>query len=419
LLLVAATASVTCAGPTDAPEPPTAPAVSLEVSGPGSLIAGQFALVNVTARDAAGQVLTPTPAVSYWSSDAGIATVTNEGVVTARHRGEATITVRRDSASATFTVAVTARLIMTVVPRYIWTAWSAEDQVQGSFSCHSARDICRVPFAVTDSLQFVVTQTDVNGNTIDSAPASSWQSTDPSAVSVNSAGLAIALLPNRQAVISASTPYGTASAAVTVSDVAVGEPAMVRFAHTAEGLGPITWYTNRIPPVTLTYGQSVDLAVPSGTFYAITAGLPEGAYDAQDFYGSIRPGDHLSLYGVAGWDQGWLTSTWGRHDAIPADSGLVRVVQSSDFPVVYLRDTGEPRAGLPQLCYFDPGIPSDFYQRAGGTFDLILQQKAAGTFFDTTGASTRLPVTVPSGQAVTLVLTGRSIATASYFVFPD
>jgi hypothetical protein len=260
---------------------------------------------------------------------------------------------------------------------------------------------------------------DVNGDAIDSAPATSWESSNPAALSVSSTGLAIALQPGQHSVVSASTPYGSVSAEVVVSDVPVGEPAMVRFAHTAEGLGPITWHSNRLPPVTLSYGQSVELAVPSGTFYAVTDGLPEGVYDAQDFYGTIRPGDMLSLYGISGWDQGFLTAAWSRHDVIPADSGLIRVIQGSEFPVVYLRETGEAKAGLPQLCYFDPGLPSDFFPRAEGAFDLILQQKRPGTYFDTTGAYTRLPATITAGHAVTLVLTGKSLATASYFAFTD
>jgi hypothetical protein len=272
---------------------------------------------------------------------------------------------------------------------------------------------------VSDSLQFTVRQVDVNGDAIDSAPATGWESSNPSALSVSSTGLVIALQPGQHGVIAASTPYGPISAEVVVSNVPVGEPAMVRFAHTAGGLGPITWHSNRLPPVTLTYGQSVELAVPSGTFYAVTEGLPEGAYDAQDFYGTIRPGDKLSLFGVSGWGQGWLTPAWNRHDLIPADSGLVRVIQGSDFPVIYLRETGELKAGLPQLCYFDPGLLSDFFPRVEGAFDLILQQKRPGTYFDTTGAYTRLPATVPAGHAVTLVLTGKSLATAGYFAFTD
>jgi hypothetical protein len=394
--------------------------VSLEVAGPGSLVAGQSALLTVTARDAAHQTVTPTPAVSFWSSDAGVVTVTNEGVLTARGRGEATITVRRDTASATLAVAVTTRLVLTAIPGHVWSAWSVDDQSRPwAISCHTPSERCSVPFAVSDSLQFTVQQVDVNGDAIDSAPATSWESSNPAALSVSSTGLAIALQPGQHSVVSASTPYGSVSAEVVVSDVPVGEPAMVRFAHTAEGLGPITWHSNRLPPVTLSYGQSVELAVPSGTFYAVTDGLPEGVYDAQDFYGTIRPGDMLSLYGISGWDQGFLTAAWSRHDVIPADSGLIRVIQGSEFPVVYLRETGEAKAGLPQLCYFDPGLPSDFFPRAEGAFDLILQQKRPGTYFDTTGAYTRLPATITAGHAVTLVLTGKSLATASYLAFTD
>ena len=67
--------------------------------------------------------------------------------------------------------------------------------------------------------------------------------------------------------------------------------------------------------------------------------------------------------------------SWPPAASIPTDSGLVRLVQSSPAMVVYLRERGAPSSGLPELCYFDPGVVSDYFVRPAGDFDVIGQAK--------------------------------------------
>ena len=125
----------------------------------------------------------------------------------------------------------------------------------------------------------------------------------------------------------------------------------------------------------------------------------------------IPPNAKQSLYGV-GPTSLYLVPMWGP-DEVLAESGMVRLLQGSGYLVVYLRPSGAPIEGLPEQCYFDPGVYSDYYVRRPGPFDLLLQAKYEAR------DSVRLPATAPAGRPVTLVLTGSSAETASYMTFPD
>jgi hypothetical protein len=118
-LVVAALACGACAddSPLLSPDLPgsnptsDAPAVSLTVSPDGGTLApGGTLQLSVAARDAQGAV-TVTPAVTWWSTDDAVATVTPGGVVTARATGIAYIiaqgTAVRDTATVTVATGAT------------------------------------------------------------------------------------------------------------------------------------------------------------------------------------------------------------------------------------------------------------------------------------------------------------------------
>jgi hypothetical protein len=197
---------------------------------------------------------------------------------------------------------------------------------------------------------------------------------------------------------------------VLVDGTQAGLPATVRFANGAPEQGPVTFRPSRGEPVTLSPGESVDVAVGSGFFF-VTLDVPPGQEPLRPWLTLIPPDGKLSLYAV-GRPNRYLSPLWGPSEVVP-DSGMVRLVQGSGYLVVYLRPKGAPIDGVPEQCYFDPGLHSEYYIRPPEPFDLLLQAKYLAT------DSVRLTADAPAGRPVTLVLTGSSAETASYMAFPD
>ena len=208
----------------------------------------------------------------------------------------------------------------------------------------------------------------------------------------------------------ATEDEGSATTTVAVDATEAGLPATVRFAHAAPELGPVTFRPSRGEPVTLSAGQSVDVAVGSGFFYVTLDVLP-GQAPFQPWTTMIRPDAKLSLYAVGGTDL-YLSAMWGPNEVV-ADSAMVRLVQGSSYLVVYLRPSGASIEGTPEQCYFDPSFYTEYYVRPPEPFDLLLQAKYQAA------DSVRLAADAPAGRPMTLVLTGHSAETAGYMTFPD
>jgi len=405
-IIVAAVALSSCNSPTDSRgrepnEPPTAP-ITLEISAPESLVVHGWELVNVTAKNQRGEVVRLSAPARWWSSDSSVASVSDSGVVYATQRGTAMIYVNAGGATATVSLRVVALVRLTAEP-FLGrvTYW---------------------PMAIGDTLRFRATMLDVNGVPIGEFPSATWMSGNPDAVSVSDAGEAVARQPNTVATITASTADGPATADIHVTDGFPGVLATVRFAHAALGVGPVTFrfLSNLGAPITLSFGESIERQIPAGEFLVQTSGLPSGDPTYYAYWSRaeelLRPGDHLSLYVVGDATQAFLTPAWDNtpSGSVPSDSGLVRLVQGwSPFGVVYLRATGAPISGLPELCYFDPAEVSEYFRLGAGPFDLILQTKYGPK------AAARIAAEAQAGHAVTLVLIGNDAKTAGVLAFRD
>jgi hypothetical protein len=275
-----------------------------------------------------------------------------------------------------------------------------------------------LPMAVGDHVQLGVTLVDVSGTPIPDLPAVTWASSNPNAVSVDPSGVVTTHQGNSRATVSAATADDTVSLGIKVIDVPAGEPATLRIANVIPGLGPVRFQLSQGPEVSLAYGQSVEVPIVSGTLHVGTKGIPPGDPSLGDpsgeFLGLIRPGDHLSLYSAGSTRSGFLQALWPDTVAVPADSVLVRLVQSSPVLVVYLRPQGDPPSGLPELCYFDPGTVSPYFARPAGNFDVIGQEK-----YTQSGEVGRVAASVPAGHAVTLVLTGGGEQPLGVMTFMD
>jgi hypothetical protein len=359
------------------------------------LIVHQSELLTLTANDAQGHPVVAAP-VTFTSSNTGILQVSLGGVVTAVARGTATITVKRDTVSARLTLSVKARVMLTPAAGWEWAN--------------------HVLPSVGDTVQLVANYVDFNGLLLERAQPTDWQSSDPAAVSIDATGLAIALQAGQAATITASTPDGLGVTQIFAQ--VEGPPISVRFVHAAPSLGPITFHAHGLTPVTLQFGETADMAVTTSDIYVTTDGMPAAEIDRRQLYAGIIPGSTLALFAIQGTNMSGLVAAWGTTDPIPADSGLVRLIQSSNVPVAYLRPSGETGLGRPKLCYFDPGDPSPYYSLPGGAFDVLLQRKVGFTV-DSTLAYAQLAASVPAGHAVTLVLTGTMPSSAGFIAFSD
>jgi hypothetical protein len=203
---------------------------------------------------------------------------------------------------------------------------------------------------------------------------------------------------------SASAPDAEVRVRVRVLNVVAGQPASLRIVHGIPGVDHIQFVVSQGSPVSLSFGESVELPILSGSLRVGTDGLPPSnpifGEPSDGFLGVVRPGDHLSLYAVGSPQVGFLQAVWPTDAAVPPDSVMVRLIQSSPMQVVYVRDRGARRTDLPELCYFDPGNVSGYYTRPPD-FDIIGQNK-----YDDLQEVGRAAMTVPGGHAVTMVVTG-------------
>jgi hypothetical protein len=258
--------------------------------------------------------------------------------------------------------------------------------------------------AIGDHLQLAAAYVDVNGDPIPELPSLTWSSSDPAGVTVSPTGEVTALVAGRNAAVRASAPDAQVQVRVHVLNIVAGLPATLRIVHGIPGVDHIDFAVSQGSPVSLHFGESVELPIRSGSLRVATDGLPPSnpifGTPSDGFLGVVRPGDHLSLYAVGSPQVGFLQAAWPTEDAIPPDSVLVRLIQSSAMQVVFIRDRGARRTDLPELCYFDPGNVSGYYARPSD-FDVIGQNK-----YDDLQEVGRAAMTVPGGHAVTMVVTG-------------
>jgi hypothetical protein len=387
LLLATLVLLVACNNPpTDSGGPPDESPddiTSLQIEAPATLQVHDVALFAAKVFNRAGQRVFPTT-ITWSSSDASVASVGPTGVVTTSRRGSVTVVASVAEVSDTVSLQVTAEL--RVQPAYL------TDLPDGW------------PMAIGDRLQLAAAYVDVNGVPIAETPAVTWSSNDPAAVSVSPTGAVEAILSGRNVVLKGTTPDAELRVQVHVLNVLAGQPATLRIVQGIPGVDHIVFALSQGPPVTLAFGESVELPILSGSLRVTPDGLPPGnpifGTPSDEFLGVVRPGDHLSLYAAGSPQVGFFQAVWPTDLPIPSDSVMVRLIQSSPMQVVYVRNRGARRTDLPELCYFDPGNVSPYYTRPGD-FDIIGQNK-----YDQMEEVGRAAMSVSGGHAVTVVVTG-------------
>lgn len=391
VVILACDGSPTDSGRTESPDDLT----SLQIVAPPTLQVHEVALLSATAFNRGGQQVVPS-SIAWRSIDPSLATITATGVITTSRRGTVRLTASVGQLTDTVTIRITAQLRVQPDMFYPLDGW---------------------PMAIGDQLQLTAGYVDVNGQPIPEVPSVVWLSTDPAAVSVGETGLVTAHRATLQDTITAATPGETDQLAIHVLDVLAGQPARVRIAHAIPGLGPIRFTLSPGGDLSLSFGESVELPVLSGTLRVTTDGLPRAGYVdyyvPQDFLGVVRPGDHLSIYTAGSTEVGVMQGVWPTTSGVASDSGLVRLIQSSPALVLSIRSDGARTSALPELCYFDPGDVSQYFARAAGDFEIIGQQKYEA------GEIGRAQASVVGGHAVTMVVTGGGQQPFGILAFPD
>lgn len=410
-----------CGGssPTDGPR---APAVaSLDIVAPTSLIVHEMALFEVTAKRASGLEI-PFPQLSWDTSDSAVATVSKSGVVTARGRGQVTIGVSSGAIRTELGLSVKARVKVT--PSYRYRPCDSCDYSRYAFWYTDVHGEEAWHLAVGDTLRLGASYVDVDGVPLGEEAAATWVSSDPDYVSVGADGNVVAIARNFEnlapATITASTADGSDETYVRVEGGAVaGLPATLRLADAAIGAGPVTFVSNRIAPVTLAFGESVDIPITSGLFYVDVEGS-SGLW--QGFGAIVMEDDRLSIYAVNPVEgdperhpQPSLVGVWDRPTLVPDDSVRVRLIQGNGSAgVVYVLPPDAPADGLPELCYFDPLNTWGYVERPAGDLDFVVQPKYGSAF-----EPIRIRVTLQAGHSVTYVITESAHDPVGILAFPE
>ncbi|HMC54600.1 MAG TPA: Ig-like domain-containing protein, partial [Gemmatimonadaceae bacterium] len=235
---ITVTPPVTAADSTPA-APTPAPVASITATlGSSTLTVGQSTQASAVLKDDASNVLTGRT-VSWTTSDATVATVSADGLVTAIKAGSAAITATAEGKSGSATVSVSAPVL---VPRSISVTTNAPT------------------LRIGEMTQATAVVKDANGTVMPNVTVT-WSSAPTSVVTISSNGLALAKGVGTGSV-SASASGVTGSATLTVVD-------------TATAGGGSTPSVPAGPTVTLKAGQSIQSAVnanPAGTVFVLTPG---------------------------------------------------------------------------------------------------------------------------------------------------
>lgn len=253
ILIALLAGAVQCSGPT---EPKVKPVSTVRVSpANASLLVGQTSQLSATAADAGGVVLADR-VLGWSSSDAGKASVSSSGLVSALAAGSVTITATSEGKSGSAsvvvapvpvaTVAVSASTVQLVVGQTQQLTAASKDSVGG----------------------------DLSGRTF------VWSSSDTSKATVSATGLLTAVGAGT-AVITVTSEGKSATVALTV----IGPPVAVAFANQLLFLAPaasanasvaVRDVNNRVVPnVTLTFASrtpAVATVSAAGTVTGVAAG---------------------------------------------------------------------------------------------------------------------------------------------------
>ncbi|HEY5413409.1 MAG TPA: Ig-like domain-containing protein [Gemmatimonadaceae bacterium] len=226
----------------------TAAAVaSVNVTPPtASITVGQTTTLTAQPLDANGNALTGR-AVAWASSNAGVATVSDAGVVTGVAPGDATITATSEGKSGTATVTVTPIPVASVTV-----------------------DPATVSLTTGATQQITATPRDAQGNPL-ADRAVTWESQNPAVATVSPAGLITAVAPGNTTVTATSEgKVGTVT--VTVTAPAVGSISV--------SPGSATVYVAATTPLTATV-RDVNNLVIQGTTVLWSSDQPETASVSQ------------------------------------------------------------------------------------------------------------------------------------------
>jgi uncharacterized protein YjdB len=226
----------------------TAAAVaSVNVTPPtASITVGQTTTLTAQPLDANGNALTGR-AVAWASSNAGVATVSDAGVVTGVAPGDATITATSEGKSGTATVTVTPIPVASVTV-----------------------DPATVSLTTGATQQITATPRDAQGNPL-ADRAVTWESQNPAVATVSPAGLITAVAPGNTTVTATSEgKVGTVT--VTVTAPAVGSISV--------SPGSATVFVAATTPLTATVRDVNDLVI-QGTTVLWSSDQPQTASVSQ------------------------------------------------------------------------------------------------------------------------------------------
>ena len=366
----------------------------MEVSRPaGDFLVEQMASLTVVVKDVNGVVLsgyTPT----FRSVDPTILEVSSAGVIKGLRTGLGEVEVTLRSLKASLRIPVTSRLRIGI--QVLADGWPS------------------MMLAVGDTVRLKAYVVDANGRHLEMFPKVTWSSSNPSGISVDSTGKLVALLQGAAAEITASGENGFATMSAAVN-VAAGEMATVRFAHTVDDFGAINFVPTKGSAAVLTQSQSATIQVPPGIFLVQARGFSTDIWDGV----TLRAGDKVTVYAMGDSRNPGFKWIWSKSTPIPADSARIEVVQTSagggGWPVIFARADGDSSGGTLGSCYFDSMDSFEVMMKPGGV-GLLMFGKPYPAY---AGDGQQLHFSVSTGKGYTVILTRTSTVGVGYFMFPE
>ncbi len=402
--------------PPPPPSPPSAGIARIVVSGSTTLALGTTVRFTAIAY-ATGNVPMPGVPFVWTSSNGNVASVGINGTVQTQGTGTAVISAVAGGIAGSVTVTVYATMLAIGPILDMQTGWWNFDAtvVPGQRYRPAIR-----------ALQ-------ANGIAITPLPAITWLSDHPEIASVDTSGL-IQAQSAGTAQITAHAGSSTVGYDFHVVPTIAGY-ATVRFVHATSDASRLTIGTFDKALTTLSYSESSEQTLAAGVIQLQLAGVLTGQGSQPGANGGVdaplAAHQHYTVYAAGSAQYGVsLMAVLDRHDPVPPDQGLVRIVMAGTYAAnyfgnnIYFLDPGAPLAPSSIVaCYFDGPTFTSYGSRTPQPFDLVV---ADAGFYNALTQTTipdveaaRFTVNLVPGHAMTYVITGSTKASLRVLTFVD
>jgi hypothetical protein len=380
--------------------PPSPPAVATVVliQSSSRFRVGSERMIEAVAQSENGETLDGRTIV-FTTSDNSIARLTPRGaglvMVSALKRGTVTITATSEGVSVAEALTISAAALA-IKP--------AVDHL-----------------AIGQSVQLSARLLDVRGNELPEQDRVYWSMHGSQSATVSESGIITGLAVSQRlnAWVIAQADGLRDSIMVATYPIVAGQPATLRVVHAASGLAPVTFRISNGTSVTIAFGESRNLEVPSGG-YRVDGEAPRALRSPPPTASAMIAPNEQSTFYLTG-DATWvgMHAVLDAHASIASDEAVVRVMIAGGMPgydgmAVYMTRPGDAiRDDILTYCD-DLYSESSYSKRAADPFDIVITSPASGCRVIGSIELGRFTVEPEPGRAATYVITAEYVDQPSH-----